>query len=70
MHANQPGADRADAAPDDAQRRFDELLAHLPAGVVMHDAGGRVVGALLYALEEPRERGLEAPPPPALPERR
>ena len=50
MHANEPGADRADAVPDDAQRRFDELLAHLPAGVVMHDAGGRVVSANPQAL--------------------
>jgi hypothetical protein len=29
-----------------------------------------VVGDLLYALEEARERGLDAPPPPAQPERR
>jgi len=50
MHANEPGADRADAVPDDAQRRFDELLAHLPAGVVMHDAGGRVVSTNPQAL--------------------
>jgi nitrogen fixation/metabolism regulation signal transduction histidine kinase len=42
MPANPPSIDCAGGAPDDAQRRFDELLAHLPAGVVIHDAGGNV----------------------------
>jgi diguanylate cyclase (GGDEF)-like protein/PAS domain S-box-containing protein len=50
MQANPPCINAADAVPDDAQRRFDELLAHLPAGVVMHDAGGRVVAANRQAL--------------------
>ena len=50
MHANPPSTRRADGVPDDAQRRFDDLLAHLPAGVVMHDAGGRVVAANRQAL--------------------
>jgi diguanylate cyclase (GGDEF)-like protein/PAS domain S-box-containing protein len=50
MQANPPSASRAAGVPDDAQRRFDDLLAHLPAGVVMHDARGRVVAANPQAL--------------------
>ncbi|MCS0628424.1 EAL domain-containing protein [Telluria mixta] len=50
MHANPPSISRPDGVPDDAQRRFDDLLAHLPAGVVMHDAAGRVVAANCQAL--------------------
>nr|WP_052170334.1 GGDEF and EAL domain-containing protein [Massilia sp. JS1662] len=50
MYANPPSISRADGVPDDAQRRFDDLLAHLPAGVVMHDATGRVVAANREAL--------------------
>jgi diguanylate cyclase (GGDEF)-like protein/PAS domain S-box-containing protein len=50
MHANPPRIIGDGAVPDDAQRRFDELLAHLPAGVVMHDAEGRVVAANPEAL--------------------
>jgi diguanylate cyclase (GGDEF)-like protein/PAS domain S-box-containing protein len=50
MDAYPPRMAAADGIPDDAQRRFDELLAHLPAGVVMHDAGGRVVAANRQAL--------------------
>lgn len=30
----------------------------------------RLLGDILYALEEARERGIEAPPPPSPPERR
>jgi len=45
MPANLPRVHHGHGAPDDAQRRFEELLAHLPAGVVMHDARGRVVAA-------------------------
>jgi diguanylate cyclase (GGDEF)-like protein/PAS domain S-box-containing protein len=51
MLANPPCIIVADAVPDDAQRRFDELLAHLPAGVVMHDAAGRVAAANCQALQ-------------------
>ena len=48
-----------------AQRRFDDLLAHLPAGVVMHDADGRVVAANRQALallgrSEHEARGAQA----------
>jgi diguanylate cyclase (GGDEF)-like protein/PAS domain S-box-containing protein len=50
MQANPPCIHRDGTTPDDAQRRFDELLAHLPAGVVMHDAQGRVVSANPEAL--------------------
>ena len=55
----------ADGVLDDAQRRFDELLAHLPAGVVMHDAAGRVVAAncqalALLGLGEPQVLAAEA----------
>ena len=50
MYANPPSISRPDGVPDDAQRRFDELLAHLPAGVVMHDATGRVMAANRQAL--------------------
>ncbi|WP_075792412.1 putative bifunctional diguanylate cyclase/phosphodiesterase [Massilia putida] len=50
MHENPPCIEAADGVPDDAQRRFDELLAHLPAGVVMHDATGRIVAANCQAL--------------------
>ncbi|MCS0581601.1 EAL domain-containing protein [Massilia pinisoli] len=50
MHENPPCIMGDGAAPDDASRRFDELLAHLPAGVVMHDAQGRVVAANPEAL--------------------
>jgi diguanylate cyclase (GGDEF)-like protein/PAS domain S-box-containing protein len=50
MYANPPCINVAAAVPDDAQRRFDELLAHLPAGVVMHDAAGRVAAANCQAL--------------------
>jgi diguanylate cyclase (GGDEF)-like protein/PAS domain S-box-containing protein len=50
MPANPPSIDCAGGAPDDAQRRFDELLAHLPAGVVIHDAGGNVETANRQAL--------------------
>ena len=50
MPENPPSTRRADGVPDDAQRRFDDLLAHLPAGVVMHDAAGRVVAANRQAL--------------------
>jgi diguanylate cyclase (GGDEF)-like protein/PAS domain S-box-containing protein len=50
MHANPSRMNAADGVLDDAQRRFDELLAHLPAGVVMHDAAGRVVAANCQAL--------------------
>jgi len=40
--------------PDTAaalQRRLDDLLDHLPAGVVVHDAGGRIVTANCLACE-------------------
>jgi diguanylate cyclase (GGDEF)-like protein/PAS domain S-box-containing protein len=50
MHAHSPSTRRAGGVPDDAQRRFDDLLAHLPAGVVVHDAAGRVVAANREAL--------------------
>ena len=50
MTANPPSTRRAGDVPDDAQRRFDDLLAHLPAGVVMNDAAGRVVAANRQAL--------------------
>jgi diguanylate cyclase (GGDEF)-like protein/PAS domain S-box-containing protein len=50
MQANLPSTARTASVPDDARRRFDELLAHLPAGVVMHDAAGRVVAANHQAL--------------------
>jgi diguanylate cyclase (GGDEF)-like protein/PAS domain S-box-containing protein len=50
MQANTPGALGAAGVDDAAPRRFDGLLAHLPAGVVMHDAGGRVVAANRQAL--------------------
>ncbi|WP_322399715.1 EAL domain-containing protein [Massilia luteola] len=64
MHANPPCINAA-GVPDDAQRRFDELLAHLPAGVVMHDACGRVVAANRQALallgrSEHQLRGAQA----------
>ena len=36
---------------DEIQRRLDELLDHLPAGVVVHDADGRIVGANRLACE-------------------
>jgi diguanylate cyclase (GGDEF)-like protein/PAS domain S-box-containing protein len=50
MSAYPPSISHADGVQDDAQRRFDDLLAHLPAGVVMHDAAGRVVAANCQAL--------------------
>jgi len=50
MDENPPRMNAEDGVTDDARRRFDELLAHLPAGVVMHDAGGRVVAANCQAL--------------------
>jgi len=50
MPAYPPSISHADGVPDDAQRRFDDLLAHLPAGVVLHDAAGRVVAANRQAL--------------------
>jgi diguanylate cyclase (GGDEF)-like protein/PAS domain S-box-containing protein len=52
MPANPPSIICADGVPDDAQRRFDDLLAHLPAGVVVHDAAGRVVAANRQALAQ------------------
>ena len=65
MPAYPPSINRAEGVPDDAQRRFDDLLAHLPAGVVMHDASGRVTAANCQALtllgrSEPQVLGVEA----------
>ncbi len=40
---------KAPPAPPDLQRRFDELLDHLPAGVTVHDIHGRIVMANLQA---------------------
>jgi hypothetical protein len=39
----------------------------LPNSVANEDP---LLADILYALEESRERGLDAPPPPSLPERR
>ena len=39
------GAGERRPAAAEIRRRMDELLRHLPAGVVVHDAGGRIVGA-------------------------
>ena len=50
MQTHLPRADNGHGVPDDAQRRFEELLAHLPAGVVMHDARGHVMAANRQAL--------------------
>lgn len=33
------------------QRRLDDLLDHLPAGVVVHDADGRILSANCLACE-------------------
>ncbi|PQP01909.1 PAS domain S-box protein [Massilia phosphatilytica] len=65
MPAYPPSINRADGVPDDARRRFDDLLAHLPAGVVMHDAAGRVAAANCQALtllgrSESQVLGVEA----------
>jgi diguanylate cyclase (GGDEF)-like protein/PAS domain S-box-containing protein len=51
MQANLSCADHGQGVPEDAQRRFEDLLAHLPAGVVMHDARGHVVSANRLALQ-------------------
>ena len=50
MSANLPRVHHGHGVPDDAERRFEELLAHLPAGVVMHDARGCLVAANRQAL--------------------
>jgi PAS domain S-box-containing protein len=38
-------------SPEDVQRRLDALHDHLPAGVVVHDAEGRIVFANRLAQE-------------------
>ena len=50
MSANLPRVHHGHGVPDDAERRFEELLAHLPAGVVMHDARGCLLAANRQAL--------------------
>jgi len=55
----------AAARPAALQRRLDELLEHLPAGVIVHDAGGRIVSAnrlacTLVGLDEPQLLGADA----------
>ena len=50
MHTNPQRATDGDRASELIQRRFDELLDHLPAGVVIHDAEGRVLSVNRHAL--------------------
>ena len=68
MHT-EPQRATPDRAMEVLQRRFDELLDHLPAGVVVHDAAGRILSLNRLArqlLGRPERelvgRSVDAPP--------
>jgi len=53
-----------DARPAELQRRLDDLLQHLPAGVIVHGADGRIVSAnalacTLLGVDEPQLLALD-----------